>query len=71
MSTEATSVTRHDEMHACPIVCGECGGQNVQHAMWVRVNTDEVVDSFGTWNFDGSAWCEDCETHVLLADKCD
>lgn len=41
-------------------MCKTCHGFNVQHAHWVRVNTNEVMDVFGTWNQPDAAYCEDC-----------
>ena len=52
-------------------VCSVCGSGDVQHAMWVRVNTDEVLDSFGGWDsslYDNS-WCEACGEHHRLISK--
>ena len=47
------------EVYACEV----CKGFNVQHSMWVRLNTNEVQDEAGTWNYDGNTWCEDCGEH--------
>jgi hypothetical protein len=41
-------------------MCKTCHRFNVQHVHWVRVNTDEVMDVFGTWNQPDAAYCEDC-----------
>lgn len=41
-------------------MCKTCHRFNVQHAHWVRVNTNEVMDVFGTWNQPDTAYCEDC-----------
>jgi len=41
-------------------MCKTCKGFNVQHAHWVRVNTNEVMDVFGSWNEHDAAYCEDC-----------
>lgn len=49
--------------------CETCGGPNVQHAMWVSLNTNRVHDEFGTWNYDGSTWCDDCGEHVKIGWK--
>ncbi len=41
-------------------VCATCGSEDVQHAMWVRLNTNEIREEFGTWNEDDSTWCDVC-----------
>lgn len=59
--------------------CKQCGGADVQIAMWVRPNRasqinqlhnaipgDAIVDDFGSWNSLDTQWCSDCEEHVLL-----
>lgn len=46
--------------------CARCKGTNVQHAMWVNPNTDEVFDEFGSWCAGDNSWCEDCEAHTDL-----
>ncbi len=46
--------------------CRACGGTNVQHAVWVRLNTNEVLEAFGSWCYGDNSWCEDCETHVQI-----
>lgn len=48
--------------------CARCGGTNVQHAMWVDVNTDEVHDAFGSWCNGDNSWCHDCGEHTQLLD---
>jgi hypothetical protein len=50
-------------------VCAKCGSDNVQHAMWVNVNTNEVHDIFGSWCHGDNSWCEDCEEHTQLVEK--
>lgn len=51
-------------------VCSKCGGDRVQHTMWVRTNTGEVIDDYGTFNFPGRVFCEDCEEdEVKLVEK--
>lgn len=44
-------------------VCSVCGDANVEHAFWADPNTEEVNGEFGEWNYDGSAWCNDCGEH--------
>ncbi len=53
----------------CEMYCSRCGGTNVQIAMWVRTNTEEVLDDFGSFDETDTKWCEDCEAHVLLFSK--
>ena len=48
--------------------CEECGGTNVQHAMWVELNTDKIVDVFGSWCEEDSAFCSDCEKATQIVD---
>jgi len=47
-------------------VCAVCGSENVQHAMWVAVNTGDVNDDFGSWCAGDNSWCDDCEEHTGL-----
>jgi hypothetical protein len=51
------------------MVCAVCGSENVQHAMWVSVNTGDVHDDFGSWCSGDNSWCEDCEEHTDLVEK--
>ena len=50
-------------------VCSVCGSENVQHAMWVSVNTGDVNDEFGTWCSGDNSWCEDCGEHTELVER--
>lgn len=53
--------------------CPRCLGANVQLAMWVRPNADEVVDTFGSFGECDTTYCDDCEDHtgiVLLCSHC-
>ena len=50
-------------------VCAVCGSENVQHAMWVNVNTSEVLGEFGTWCDGDNSWCEDCDEHTELVER--
>jgi hypothetical protein len=45
-------------------ICDKCEGSNVQMQMWVRINTNEVIDDAN----DELNWCEDCEEHVTLTE---
>ena len=47
--------------------CARCGGENVEHAMWVRLNTEEVLDVFGSWCHGDNSWCDDCEDHTDIS----
>jgi hypothetical protein len=54
--------------------CNVCNGTNVQRAMWVRVNTNEMDgDFFDRCPPEGTAdtWCEDCKAHTELVDEPD
>lgn len=46
------------------VTCRRCGGGQVQVAQWVRVNTDEIVGDYGSWDSTDTTWCEDCEDHT-------
>ncbi len=46
--------------------CEVCGGTNVQHAMWVDLNTDKIEDDYGSWCGDGNSWCCDCQEHTPI-----
>lgn len=48
------------------LACTECGGTNVEVAMWVNPNTDEIGEEFGSGTTADTQWCHDCEDHVLL-----
>lgn len=53
-------------------VCGRCGGVNVEHAMWVNLNTDQVGDCYGSWCCGDNAYCADCDDNnidIVPADK--
>lgn len=41
----------------------------MQHAVWIRSNTREVTDVFGTWNFGDNTFCEDCDDNTDLVCK--
>ena len=49
--------------------CSQCGGKNVQAAYWVRVNTKEVMDLFGSWNEPDTVYCENCRDHCPIVEK--
>lgn len=51
------------------VCCSKCGGANVQHAAWIRSNTEEVVEDFGTWNAGDNTFCEDCGENTDLVCK--
>jgi hypothetical protein len=51
--------------------CSVCGSTDVEHAMWVAVNTGEPTDLFGTWNYGDNCWCNDCGEHYPLVDPVD
>lgn len=41
--------------------CGTCGSKNVQYVAWVKANTNEVLEDFGSWNSADLTYCENCE----------
>jgi hypothetical protein len=43
--------------------CSVCNGGNVQMALWVDPNTDNVDDFFGTPNSGDNSYCQDCAEH--------
>ena len=44
--------------------CAECGSSKVQHAHWVELNTETVLEPFGSWCGSlGNSWCAECEAH--------
>jgi hypothetical protein len=46
--------------------CTVCKGTNVEMAMWVNPNTNEVGGDFGTFNYGDNTFCNDCgENHDL------
>lgn len=47
-------------------VCAVCGGDRVQHAMWVSLNDNAVLDDFGSWCSGDNSWCDDCDEHVEI-----
>lgn len=47
-------------------VCNKCHSRDVQHAHWVKLNNDEVVDLFGTWCNGDNSWCPQCEEHTHI-----
>ena len=40
--------------------CRQCKDTDVQAAMWVHANTDEVVDEVGTWGHELNTFCPTC-----------
>lgn len=52
------STTRQREPDTC---CSQCGGVNVQHAVWMESNTGLVLEHFGTPNFGDNTYCADCD----------
>lgn len=49
-----------------PVSCTKCGGTNVQVAMWVRPNTEEILEDFGSWEETDTKYCEDCDDNTQL-----
>lgn len=46
--------------------CKKCKSKNVEHAMWVHINTDDVRGSFGDWNEHDTSMCNDCEARGCI-----
>lgn len=44
--------------------CKKCGGTNVQVAIWIRPNSGEILDDFGSPDSYDTTWCEDCDDHT-------
>lgn len=44
--------------------CKYCGSANVQHAMWVNLNSNNILEPYGTWN--EAAFCADCQEHSCI-----
>jgi hypothetical protein len=47
---------------ADPWLCKECGSLDIQHRVWIDVNTGEVVDRGNVERDD--LWCADCREHT-------
>lgn len=69
-STIEGAKARHAELVVAEAeyMCSVCGGTNVEHAMWVAMNEDRSAGEFGTWNYSGSAHCNDCGENQTLVD---
>ncbi len=50
-------------------ICERCRGGNVQHAMWVRLNNNSVLDEYGTWCHGENNWCDDCKDHTRIVPR--
>lgn len=50
-------------------VCEACGSEDVEHAMWVNVNTKEVFEDFGSWCNGDNSYCNSCDEHTELVEK--
>jgi hypothetical protein len=44
--------------------CATCKGTNIQTVCWVKTNSGEVIDDFGSWDSEDTKWCEDCDEHT-------
>ncbi len=53
--------------------CKVCGSTNVQHVMWVDLNTDEPQEAFGSWNEEDTSHCGDCGSAgcIKVVDECE
>lgn len=50
-------------LHTCrepDYKCAVCGSTEVQHAMWVDVNTEVVRENFGSWCYGDNSYCPRC-----------
>ncbi len=47
-------------------VCEECGGEDIQVAMWVNPNTGESDDWFGSGSCSSTQWCHRCEANCFV-----
>lgn len=54
---------RNDEIE---FRCKECHSRDVEHTMWVNVNTDEIGEVYGTWNQLDTSFCNDCEARGCI-----
>ena len=50
------------------VKCKRCGGFNVQMAMWVDPNTNEIMEDFGSFDEQDTKWCNDCDSGEELVD---
>jgi len=50
-------------------VCASCGSEDVQHAMWVDMNTNEVHDIFGSWCHGDNSFCNGCGENSELVER--
>jgi hypothetical protein len=48
------------------LVCPNCKSDNVQVKMWVKANTNEIVDS-ASISGEEDDWCEDCQSGQTLS----
>lgn len=47
------------------LVCGKCGGVNIEVKMWVDPNDETILDNCSDGEIEDN-WCRDCEEHVIL-----
>jgi hypothetical protein len=45
--------------------CEECGCRDVEHAMWVDLNTGVAGEPFGSWCNGDNAFCPSCDTNHI------
>lgn len=50
-------------------VCAVCGGADVQHAMWVSLNTNAIHEAFGGWCYGDNNYCPNCDDHTEIIEK--
>lgn len=47
--------------------CAECGATTgLQHAHWVSLDDNTVLEPHGTWCYGDNSWCESCQKNTRL-----
>ena len=64
--TGLMSRTANSSLQSATYRCQKCQGTRVQHALWVFLNTNAVLEPFGTWNQSDTTWCEDCGSSCVI-----
>ena len=53
----------------CRVTCKACGAADVEIAMWVRQDTMEPVDDYGSFGEYDTTWCHQCEEHEGVEER--
>jgi hypothetical protein len=53
------------------VICGDCGSENVEYVAWYNPTTEEVGESFGTFNYGDNSYCNECDDHKDIIFKGD